>query len=81
MEVGRAILADHPLFSFAPDSSCRSRRPRCEYCNWPTWDSRDAAVQFCTTNGDCRSATTVQSLLADNERRFIAGGGSSVSGA
>jgi hypothetical protein len=48
-DVGRAILADHPLLNEAHAS--QRRQPRCEHCRKPTWDSFDAAIQFCQVNG------------------------------
>ncbi len=51
IEVGRAILADHPLFNPGPDKAHQPPRPRCEQCQRPAWDSWDAAAQFCHTNG------------------------------
>jgi hypothetical protein len=49
MEIGRAILRDHPLFNEIPDHSCRPR-PKCDHCRKPTWDSWEAAVEFCRAN-------------------------------
>jgi len=51
IEVGRAILADHPLLNDIPDNTRQPRRPRCAPCQKPTWASWDAALQFCQTNG------------------------------
>jgi hypothetical protein len=50
MEVGHAILSDHPFLNEIRDNTCQPRRPRCEHCRKATWDSRDAVVQFCRAN-------------------------------
>jgi hypothetical protein len=47
--LGRAILPDHPLFNPHVDRSCLPSRPKCDLCRKATWDSREAALEFCPT--------------------------------
>ena len=45
--LGRAILPDHPLFNPGVDHLCLPRRPKCDHCGKATWDSEEAALEFC----------------------------------
>ncbi|MGA9671146.1 MAG: hypothetical protein WBQ94_18195 [Terracidiphilus sp.] len=45
--VGRAILPDHPLFNPTEDKSCQHPRPKCDHCRKATWDTHEAALEFC----------------------------------
>lgn len=50
MNVGRAILADHPLFNEIADNTRQPPRPKCDGCRRATWDSKEDAIRFCRTS-------------------------------